>query len=137
LSFKVNFKVIFGVQKLFFGLECQRFAFFVTKTIRFLTCNFLNSKLPFVLFGFRYFLVFFERICFYFHFNHSDVRIKQIVSFRYRNELKIRPKKRIGFMHLDITSLKVEGHCVHCTDSGSPRQARMHFSRKLLDRFLI
>jgi hypothetical protein len=48
LSFEVNFKVIFGVSKLFFGLECQRFAFFVTKTIRFLTFNFLNSKLPFV-----------------------------------------------------------------------------------------
>jgi hypothetical protein len=98
LSFKVNFRVIFGVQKLFFGLECQRFAFFVTKTIRFLTFNFLNSKLLFVLFGLRYFLVVFERI-FFFHFDHSDVRIKQIVS-----ELKIMPQKRIGFMHVDITS---------------------------------
>jgi hypothetical protein len=92
------------VQKLFFWLECQRFAFFVTKTIRFFTFNFLNSKLPFVLFGFRYFLVVFERIRFYFHFVHSDVRIKQDVSFRYRNELKIRPKKRIGFVHVDITN---------------------------------
>jgi hypothetical protein len=34
-------------------------------------------------------------------------------------------------------SLKVEGHCVHCTDSGSPRQVRMRFSRELLDQFLI
>jgi hypothetical protein len=82
LSFEVNFKLIFGVQKRFFGLECQRFAFFVTKTIRFLTFNFLNSKLPFVLFGFRYFPVVFERISFYFHFDHNNVRIKQIVSFQ-------------------------------------------------------
>jgi hypothetical protein len=102
LPFKVNFKVIFGVQKLFFALECQRFAFFVTKTIKFF--NFLNSKLFFVSFGFCYFLVVFERICFYFHFDHSDVRIKQIISFRYRNELKIRPQKQIGFLHVDITT---------------------------------
>jgi hypothetical protein len=95
---------IFGVQKLFFVLECQRFAFFVKKTIRFLTYNFLNSKSPFVSFGFRFFLVVFELILFYFHFDHSDVRIKQNVSFRYRNELKIRPLKRIGFMHVDITN---------------------------------
>jgi hypothetical protein len=54
------------------------------KTFRFLTFNLLNSKLPFVSFGFRYFLVVFERISFYFHFDHSDVRIKQEVSFRYR-----------------------------------------------------
>jgi hypothetical protein len=47
--------------------------------------------------------VVFERISFYFHFIHSDVRIKQDVSFRYQNELKIRPKKRIGFVHVDIT----------------------------------
>jgi hypothetical protein len=46
----------------------------------------------------------FEQISFYFHFVHSDVRIKQDVSFRYRNELKIRPKKRIGFVHVDITN---------------------------------
>jgi hypothetical protein len=48
--------------------------------------------------------VVFERISFYFHFVHSDVRIKQDVSFRYRNELKIRPKKRNGFVHVDITT---------------------------------
>jgi hypothetical protein len=36
-------------------------------------------------------------------FDHSYVRMKQNVSFRYRNKLKIRPKKRIGFMHVDIT----------------------------------
>jgi hypothetical protein len=35
LSFKAHFKVIFWVQKLFFVLECQRFAVFVTKTIFF------------------------------------------------------------------------------------------------------
>jgi hypothetical protein len=74
------------------------------KTIRFFTFTFLNSKLPFVSFGFCYFLVVFERISFYFHFVQSDVRIKQDVSFRYRNELKIRPKKQIGFVHVDITS---------------------------------
>jgi hypothetical protein len=56
------------------------------------------------LFGFRYFLVVFERISFFFHFVHSDVRIKQDVLFQYRNELKIRPKKRIGFVHVDINS---------------------------------
>jgi hypothetical protein len=48
--------------------------------------------------------VVFEQISFYFHFDHSDVRIKQDVSFRYRNELKIRPKKRIGLVHVDITN---------------------------------
>jgi hypothetical protein len=48
--------------------------------------------------------VVFERISFFFHLAHSDVRIKQEVSFRYRNELKIRPKKRIGFVHVDITT---------------------------------
>jgi hypothetical protein len=56
LSFKANFKLIFGGQKLFF--------FFV----------------------------------------HSDVRIKRNGSFRYRNELKVRSQKWIGFMHVDITS---------------------------------
>jgi hypothetical protein len=106
LSFKAHFKVFFGVQKLFLVLECQRFAFFVTKTICFLTFNFLNSKLPFVSFAFRYFLVVFEQISFYFRFDHSDVRIKQYVSFRYRNEWKIKVQKRIGFMHVDITTLE-------------------------------
>jgi hypothetical protein len=48
--------------------------------------------------------VVFERISFYFHFDHSDVRIKQYVLFRYRNESKIRPQKRIAFMHVDITN---------------------------------
>jgi hypothetical protein len=48
--------------------------------------------------------VVFELISFYFHFVHSDVRIKPDVSFQYRNELKIRPKKRIGFVHVDITN---------------------------------
>jgi hypothetical protein len=61
-------------------------------------------QLPFVSFGFSYFLVVFEQSDFYFHFDHSDVRIKQNVSLRYRNDLKIRPQKRIGFMHVDITS---------------------------------
>jgi hypothetical protein len=36
LSFKVHFKVFLGFKSYFFILECQRFAFFVTKTIRFL-----------------------------------------------------------------------------------------------------
>jgi hypothetical protein len=35
--------------------------------------------------------------------DHSEERIKRNISFRYRNELKIRSKKRIGFMHVDIT----------------------------------
>jgi hypothetical protein len=48
--------------------------------------------------------VVFERISSYFRFYHSDVRIKQYVSFRYRNELKIKLQKRIGFMHVDITN---------------------------------
>jgi hypothetical protein len=77
--FKAHFKVSFGVHKLFFVLECQRSAVFVTKKIRFLTFNFLNLTLPFVLFSFHYILVVFEQISFYFHFNHSDVRIKQNV----------------------------------------------------------
>jgi hypothetical protein len=69
-----------------------------------LSFNFLNSKLHFVSFGFRYFLVVFERICFYFHFDHSDVRIKQIFLFQYRNELKTRSQKQISFMHIDLTN---------------------------------
>jgi hypothetical protein len=40
----------------------------------------------------------------YFAFAHGDVRINPNVSFRYRNELKIRLDKRMGFMHVDITS---------------------------------
>jgi hypothetical protein len=116
LSFKAHFNVIFEVKKLFFVLECQRFAFFVTKTIPFLTFNLLNSKLPFDLFGFCYFLVFFERISFYFHFDHSDVWIKQYVSFRYQNELKISPQKRIGFMHVDITTCIVKVHMIKKSD---------------------
>jgi hypothetical protein len=39
LSFKAHFKVIFRGQKLFFSLECQRFAFFVAKSNCFLTSN--------------------------------------------------------------------------------------------------
>jgi hypothetical protein len=98
---KLILRWFLGVKNCFFLLECQRFVFFVTKTIRFLTSN---LKLPFVSFGFRYFLVVFERISFYFHFDHSYVRIKQNVSFLYRNELKIRPSKRFCFMHVDITN---------------------------------
>jgi hypothetical protein len=48
LSFKAHVQVIFGGQKVFFFLECQPFAFFITKTIHFLTFNLLNMKLPFV-----------------------------------------------------------------------------------------
>jgi hypothetical protein len=68
----------------------------------FVTFYFLNSKLSFVWFGFCYFLVVFEQISFYFRYNYSDVRIKQNISFRYLNELKIRPQKRIDFMDVDI-----------------------------------
>jgi hypothetical protein len=78
------------------------YLFFHNENNSFLTFNLLNSKLPFISFGFHYFLVVFERICFYFHFNYSDVRIKQIVLFQDWNELKIRLQKRIGFMHIDI-----------------------------------
>jgi hypothetical protein len=60
-------------------------------------------KITFSFVWFLLFFVVFERICFYFHFAHSDVRIKQIVSFPYRNELKIRPQKQIRFMHVVIT----------------------------------
>jgi hypothetical protein len=49
-----------------------------------------------------------ERKGSYFAFDHSEERIKRNISFHYRNELKIRSKKRIGFMHVDITSLEGE-----------------------------
>jgi hypothetical protein len=65
---------------------------------------YFESKIRFVSFGFRFFLDIFDRNCFYFPFDHSDVGIKPNVSFRYRNELKIRSQKRIGFMYVDITS---------------------------------
>jgi hypothetical protein len=65
---------------------------------------YFNAKICFVSFRFRYFLDIFERNTFYFPFDNSELSIKRFVSFRYRNELKIRPKKRIGFMHVDITS---------------------------------
>jgi hypothetical protein len=102
--FKAHLRVIFGGQRLYFFLECQRFAFFVKNNSVLFTFCILNSKLPFVLFGFCYFLVVFEPISFYFHFYHSDVRIKQNVMFRYRNKLKIRPQKQIGFVHVYITT---------------------------------
>jgi hypothetical protein len=82
----------------------SRFCFFHSKNNSFLTFNFLYSNLPFVLLGFCYFLVVFERNSLHFHFNHSDVRIKQNVLFCYQNEMKMRPQKQIGFMHVDITS---------------------------------
>jgi hypothetical protein len=56
------------------------------------------------LFRFRYFLDIFERNTYYFPFYHSELSLTRFVSFRYRNKLKIRPKKKIGFMHVDITS---------------------------------
>jgi hypothetical protein len=67
--------------------------------------------------------VVFERISFYFHCDHCDVRIKQDVSFRYRNELKIKPKKRIGFVHVDITICdlafhKLRNKRLHCFSGG-------------------
>jgi hypothetical protein len=76
------YKCIFSLLKLILGYFCgskavfclrmSTFCFFHNKNIRFLTFNFLNSKIPFVLLGFRYFLVVFERISFYFHLDHSD-----------------------------------------------------------------
>jgi hypothetical protein len=56
--------------------------------------------------------VVFERISFYFHFDHSNVRIKQYVLFRYQNELKITPQKQIGFMHVDITTTDQQFFCL-------------------------
>jgi hypothetical protein len=79
------------------------FCFFCNENNSFFNFQLLKLKITFRLFGFRYFLVVFERTSFYFRFVHSDVGIKQYVSFRYRNELKISPQKRIGFMHVDIT----------------------------------
>jgi hypothetical protein len=70
----------------------------------------MNLKLIFVSFGFRVFLVVFERISFYFHFVHSDVRINQNILFRYQNKFKIRSQKRIGFMHVEITSYVINAH---------------------------
>jgi hypothetical protein len=35
---------------------------------------------------------------------HSQQNKNKLNSYRYRNEWKIRPKKRIGFMHIDIPS---------------------------------
>jgi hypothetical protein len=64
----------------------------------------LNSKIRFVSFWFRYFFADIERNGSYFAFDHSEERIKQNISFRYRNKLKIRPKQRIGLMHVDITT---------------------------------
>jgi hypothetical protein len=60
--------------------------------------------------------VVFERISFCFHFDHSDVRIKQDVSFQYRNEMKIRPKKQIGFVHVDITSRELRCGDLLCSE---------------------
>jgi hypothetical protein len=65
---------------------------------------YLNLKVRFVSFWFRYFLADIERNGSYLAFDHSKERIKQNIAFRNRNALKIRPEKRIGFMHLDITS---------------------------------
>jgi hypothetical protein len=65
---------------------------------------YFDPKIRFVLFCFRSFLAVIERNRSYFAFDLCDVRIKQKFSFRYRNELKIRPKQQIGFMHVDITT---------------------------------
>jgi hypothetical protein len=99
LPFQTHFQGFFHIKIPVFYPECQRFAFLVSKIIRFFT---LTRK--FVLFWFQYFLEVFERNRSYFAFAQSDVRIKHNVSFRYRNELKISLKKRIGFVHVDITS---------------------------------
>jgi hypothetical protein len=74
------------------------------KNNSFFSFFYIDSKIRFVLFWLRYFLEVIERNESYLAFDHSKERIKQNISFRYRNELKIRPEKRIGFMHVDITN---------------------------------
>jgi hypothetical protein len=73
----------------------------LSKTICFFT---LNRKFVSFRSGLVFFLDTFDRNGFNFPFDHSDLRIKPNVLFRYRNELKIRPQRQIGFMHVDITT---------------------------------
>jgi hypothetical protein len=99
------FYMLQNVKSCFF-LRMSTLFFFRNKNNLFLTYNFLNWNLPFISFVFLCFIVVFEQISFYFHLNHSDVRITQNVSFQFWNKLKIRPQKQIGFMHVDITNLE-------------------------------
>jgi hypothetical protein len=66
---------------------------------------YLNSKIRFVLFWFRYFFADIERNGSYFAFDHSAERIKQNISFRYRNDLKIRSKNELVLCTL--TSIQI------------------------------
>jgi hypothetical protein len=90
-SWNVNFFFLGMLTFHFFSIESNLFFYF-------------ESKIRFVSFWFRFFLDIFDRNGFYFPFDHNDVRIKPNVSFRYRNKLKIRSQKRIGFMLVDITN---------------------------------
>jgi hypothetical protein len=102
MLFKIHFEEFFTAKNRFFFLECQCFAFLSFENHSFFTWN---QKFVSFRSGFVFFLDIFDRNSFYFPFDHSDLRIKLNVSFRYRNKLKIRSQKRIGFMHIDITSL--------------------------------
>jgi hypothetical protein len=71
-----NFKENFRAFWLLDYWECQRLAFLISKTIRFLT---LAQKCAL----FRYFLAVFESRGSYLAFDHSKLRIKQNVLFSY------------------------------------------------------
>jgi hypothetical protein len=83
LLFKTNSEVFFNAGKPFIVLQFQHFA------ILFLH---FESEIRFVSLCFLYFLSVFDRGCFYFHFDLSEVRKNKNVSFRYQNELKIMSK---------------------------------------------
>jgi hypothetical protein len=70
----------------------------------------------------------FERNVFYFSFVHNLPWIIDNISFRYRNELKIRYKKRIGFMHIDIPSLVWWGISVWKNARNNLRQSELPFN---------
>jgi hypothetical protein len=76
----------------FFLLGITTFRLFSIENISFFH---YNLKIRFVSFWFRYFLADFERSGSYFTFVHSEERIKQNISFRYRNELKIRSENEL------------------------------------------
>jgi hypothetical protein len=101
VPFKSHLKGFFTAKKSDFLLGMSTFRFF---SIENNSLFYLNSKICFVSFWFRYFFADIERKGSYFAFDHSEERIKRNISFRYRNELKIRSKKLIGFMHVDITN---------------------------------
>jgi hypothetical protein len=52
LLFTIHFEGFFTAQKQVFGFECQRFAFFVSKTFRFLliTQKYVSFRFAFVIF---------------------------------------------------------------------------------------